>query len=284
MQTFHVTATSVLWILIAASCAAGADDANIVFREDFENFDRKAWDEIRDQAGAIEIVAGGHDGRKCVQITHKLNENEGGHLYKLLRAGLDVCHLRFYVKFEKDHGYVHHFVHMCAYNPPTRWPQGGAGERPKGNERFTSGIEPWGFWGKHPAPGAWNLYSYWQEMKGSRDGRFWGNSFAPEKPALIPTDKWICVELMMKANSAPDKADGEQAFWIDGKEIGRWGGIRWRSSKDLKINGIWMLYYITETAWRQNKSEPRKTSRIWFDDIVVSKSYVGPSEVRKEAP
>ena len=250
----------------------------VVFAEDFENFDRKRWSEILDKGDAVAIVDGGPSGDgKCVQLTHRLGQNTGGHLYKMLDQGLDTCHLRFYVKFEKGHDFIHHFVHLCGYNPPTRWPQGGAGERPRGDQRFTTGVEPWGFWGKHPAPGAWHMYSYWHEMERSRDGKFWGNSFAPKEPRPIETDKWVCVEVMLKCNSAPDKADGEQALWLDGKEVGRWGGIRWRTDPKLKVNGIWMLYYITDVAYRQNDVKaPNKANRVWFDDIVVSKSYVGP--------
>ena len=275
-----------LALLLLASAAEAPKPAkpaakpqDVVFSEDFENFDRGRWNEILDKGDAVAIVDGGPSGKgKCVQITHRLGQNTGGHLYKMLDEGLDTCHLRFYVKFEKDHGYIHHFVHMCAYNPPTKWPQGGAGERPKGDARFTTGVEPWGFWGKHPAPGAWNLYTYWCEMEKSRDGRYWGNSFAPKEPVQVETDRWICVEVMVKTNSSPDKADGEQALCIDGKEVGRWGGIRWRTDPKLKVNGIWMLDYITETAYKQNNvKEPRKTNRLWFDDIVVSKSYVGPN-------
>jgi hypothetical protein len=77
----------------------------------------------------------------------------------------------------------------------------------------------------------------------------------------------------------PDKADGAQALWIDGKEVGGWTGIRWRTDGELKVNGLWMLYYITENAGRQNSvKEPRKVNRVWFDDIVVSDSYIGPLE------
>ena len=267
---------------LAAPPAAGPLPARTVFREDFEQFDRKNWDEFGDAPDAIEIVDGGPAGRgKCVQITATLGKNTGAHLYKMLDPGLDTCHLRFYVKFERDHDYIHHFVHLVGYRPPTRWAQGGAGERPEGDERFSTGIEPWGKWGEHPPPGAWHLYTYWHEMKRSPDGKYWGNSFAPERPALVARDRWTCVELMLKCNTAPDKADGEQAFWVDGKEVGRWGGIRWRTTDELKVNGVWMLYYITNNAARQNRvKNPRKVNRVWFDEIVVSDRYVGPMEAR----
>lgn len=268
-----------LLLLLAGPAAVAADQpARAVFAEDFENFNRKTWDEYGQDPSAVEIVEGGRGGKgKCVRITATRGKNTGAHLYKMLDPGLDTCHLRFYVKFEADHPYVHHFVHLTGYNPPTRYPQGGAGERPKGHERFSTGVEPWGFWGKYPPPGAWNLYSYWCEMKASRDGRYWGNSFAPDPPVRVERGKWVCVEVMLKCNSAPDKADGEQALWIDGKEVGRWGGIRWRTDPKLKVNGVWMLYYLTDTAVRQNNvKDPKQVSRVWFDDIVVAETYVGP--------
>lgn len=259
--------------------------AGVVFTEDFEHFDKKNWDSFGEAPEAVEVVDGGRDGGRCVRITATLGENTGAHLYKMIEPGLDTCHLRFYVKFDAGHEYVHHFVHLAGYNPPTRWPQGGAGERPRGDERFSTGIEPTGDWGKHPPPGVWHFYSYWCEMERSRDGRFWGNSFMPEKPVPIERDRWICVEVMLKCNTDPDKADGEQALWVDGKEVGRWRGIRWRKDNDLKVNGLWMLYYITETAAEQNRVEnPRKVNRVWFDDIVVATSYIGPAKAGGRNP
>ncbi len=255
-------------------------DPDIVLAENFEDGDyKKRWDDVKNPKclELCEDPKNVHSGKHSIQITATLGDNTGGHLYKMLSKGLDTCYLRFYAKFEKEHEYVHHFVHLTAYNPGTKWPQGGAGELPDGSKRATTGIEPWGNWGRHKPPGAWNFYTYWCEMKKSKDGKYWGNSFAPEEPVLVERDKWICVEMMMKMNSSPDKEDGEQAFWIDGKCAGRWGGFRWRTLEELKINGIWILYYITENAPKQNNvKDPKKVNRIWFDDILVAKSYIGP--------
>ncbi len=248
-------------------------DTAVVLVENFESGELKQWNETK---GKTEFAADAHGGSKALKITATLGDDTGGHLYKMLDAGRERLHFRFYVKFAKEHEYVHHFVHLTGYNPGTKWPQGGAGECPEGDKRFSSGIEPWGDWGKHKPPGAWNLYTYWCEMKKSRDGKFWGNSFQPEKPVAVEKDKWICVEFMIRCNTV-GKADGEQAFWIDGKCAGRWGGIRWRTSKDLAVNGVWLLYYITENAPKQNGvKEPRKTNDVLFDDIVVATEYIGP--------
>jgi len=101
---------------------------------------------------------------------------------------------------------------------------GGAGLKPAGDDRFSTAIEPWGDWGRNAAPGRWNFYSYWHEMEISRDGKFWGNSFAVKDSQLILKSKWICVEFMVKHNT-PGQRDGEQAYWIDGALMGHWKGI-----------------------------------------------------------
>lgn len=243
-----------------------------IFAEDFEAFDKAKWDDFGRAPEAIEIVEGGPRGKGlCAQITATPGENTGAHLYKMLDPGLETAYLRFYVKFEAEHDYVHHFVHLTGYNPATKWPQGGAGERPDGDKRFSTGIEPWGDWGRHEPPGAWRFYTYWCEMKESRDGKFWGNGFGPEEPALVARDRWTCVEVMLRCND-PEQADGAQAFWIDGEKQGEWDGIRWRTDAALKVNGVWVLYYITEQATK------RPVSRVWFDEIVVSEAYIGPIE------
>ena len=50
---------------------------------------------------------------------------------------------------------------------------------------------------------------YWHEMRISADGRYWGNAVSPESPLVVPRGRWQCLELMLKLNSAPGKADGE---------------------------------------------------------------------------
>ncbi len=134
------------------------------------------------------------------------------------------------------------------------------------------------------------------------DGRYWGTPFLAEsgKPQ-VERGKWICVEMMVKMNDPVDASNGEQAFWIDGKlwrvgnqvvshigenfPAGRWKGgwwspdhrsntafegFRWRTTKELAVNYLWTYLYITRA--------PRgHVSSVWFDNIVVAKSYIGPA-------
>lgn len=285
-------------------------DPAVLLFEDFESGDiadlAKRWQDVSNKAD--KVLAWSSDqprasgGKRSLQMTSTLGENTGGHLYGRLPREVDTVFARFYVKFPSDAKYVHHFVHLGGYRPATNYPQGGAGDRPKGDDRFTVGIEPHGNYGEFPPPGAWNFYVYWPEMKISADKRYWGNAIPPVTPALVPRDQWQCVEVMLKTNSKPELSDGELALWLDGKLVnhvkpgtprGEWTGMgfhplaeggtpfkgfRWRTHPDLKINFFWLLFYVTENAGRQNNTTPENENRVWFDDIVVATEYVGPTK------
>lgn len=284
-------------------------DPRVLFAENFETGTlaevAKRWSEMSNKDGKVMAFADdqppGSAGRRSLQVTATLGENTGGHLYKRLPRGVGKLHARFYMKFAEDAGYTHHFVSLGGYNPPTNWPQGGAGERPRGDDRIYIGIEPNGHYGRVPPPGAWSFYNYWHEMKGSADGKFWGNAISPESPLPVPRGRWQCVEVMAKLNSASDKSDGELALWLDGEKVmhiargaprGSWSGMgfklpaqggeafegfRWRTSDDLELNFFNLSHYVTENAARQNKVEnPHRTTRVWFDDIIVATDYIGP--------
>lgn len=251
-------------------------DPRVLFVEDFESGDlaglASRWGDVA-HPGNLDFAAEippGSPGRRSLHISRN------GHLYTHTR-GVDRLHARFYVRFHPKTGYLHHFVHLNAHRTPTPGPTGTAGLRPPGDDRFSTGIEPWGDWGKAPAPGVWHFYSYWHEMKGGRDGKFWGNFFDPPEPAPIEPGRWYCVEAMIQANSSPEASDGRQAFWVDGKPAGSFTGIRWRSSDAVKLNTFWLLYYITEQGARQNRDDRGdRVYEVWFDDIVLATDYIGP--------
>ncbi len=251
-------------------------DPRVLFVEDFESGTvpelAARWGDAAHPANMdlSPEIAPGSPGRRSLHIS------KNGHLYTHVK-GVDRLHARFYVRFHPKTGYIHHFVHLNAQRTPSPSPSGTAGIRPPGDERFSTGIEPWGNWGKAPAPGIWHFYSYWHEMKGGRDGKYWGNFFDPAEPAAIEPGRWYCVEAMIQANSTPEAADGEQAFWIDGKAAGTFKGIRWRSHDAVKLNTFWLLYYITEQAARQNSDRATdRVDEVWFDDIVLATAYIGP--------
>ena len=270
-----------------------AQKSGIIFQENFEAGTIqeivKNWNNSRNTKGMSlsEDVPKNSQGTQSLIMTHNPGNDVGGYLYKMLPEGYNTLFARFYVKFCANHSQVHHFVFMGGYNPPTTWPQGGAGVKPEGNERFTTGIESVG--GKW----SWDFYSYWMHMRAcARPNYFWGNIFNPNPPAPINRDEWICVELMMKLNDPVDSFNGEQAFWLNGKKIHQLGegfpngywvwdkfysnpdslpfeGFQWRNSEKLKLNFFWLLYHMTDGV-------TGKSDTIWFDDIVISTNYIGP--------
>lgn len=279
-------------------------DPAVVFAEDFEEGDLEAlwsrWENVQSKelmslSADVPATSGG---RRSLLMTHIGGQSNGGHLYRRLLPGYEKLHVRFYVKFDLDCYPIHHFVHLGGYNPPTPWPQGGAGTRPKGDERLSTGVEP------HGDEWRWDFYSYWMGMRSSPDGRSWGHDFINDSSLAVVRGRWICVELMMKMNDPATESNGEQALWIDGRPWirdgqtlshlrpgfprGRWvwdsfipdpngrsfEGFRWRSDDDLNLNYLWLLLYIT-------KSPPGHVSRVWFDDIVVAREYIGPTVPRK---
>lgn len=283
-------------------------DPRVIFADDFESgsLDQiaKRWSELSNKDGKVVSfsadVPEGSGGKRAIQMTSTFGENTGGHLYTKFKEGVETAYARFYVKFTSKDAYIHHFVTMGGYDPPTNWPQGGAGERPAGGDRFTIGIEPYGGHGKYSAPGAWNFYAYWSEMKVSAGGKYWGNSITPVEPAIIPLQKWQCVEFMVKCNTI-GKRDGELALWIDGEKImriapgvarGQWTGMgfplvekdgepfegfMWRTDPNLKINFFWLMHYVTENAARQNRFlNPNPVNTVLFDNVVVATEYIGP--------
>jgi hypothetical protein len=276
------------------------NDPEVVFVENFEEGSlpsvKARWEDVVDN-GVLSLNADippGSAGTRSLLMAHTGGQGTGGHFYRRLLPGYDQLYLRFYVKFDANTYDIHHFVHMGGYNPSTPWPQGGAGERPDGTDRFTTGVEPFG-----PA-WRWDFYTYWMHMRGNPgDNNYWGNDFINDANLQVVRDEWICVELMMKMNDPLTAYNGEQALWINGQPWtkdgqivshlgpgfpnGSWvwdnfipdpggspfEGYQWRTTSGLNLNFIWLLLYITDAP-------AGHVSQVWFDNVVVARSYIGP--------
>lgn len=256
-----------------------SDHESVIFADQFEGREQLAgeWDEVRNKNDAVlSLVDNGADMGKCLKVVATLGENTGGGLTTWFESSESVF-VRFYTKFDRQCDYVHHFCTLRAnagLKGGDRWSGfGGAGNKPDPARRFSTALEPWGDWRKFTPPGRWNFYSYWHEMKPSPDGKFWGNSFLPEKQTDIRRGEWICAEFMLKHNN-PGKSDGEQAFWINGTLMGHWKGINWREAASLMANALTLESYITDRWTKQ------ATNVVYFDDVVIASEYIGPLGIR----
>jgi hypothetical protein len=273
---------------------------SVVFTENFEE------GSLDDMLGRWEDVSGSEVMSFDADLpaesggSQSLFLSSGGHLYTRLLPGYDRIHVRFYARFDPSCSNVHHFVHVGGYNPTSPWPQGNAGIRPDGDERWSTGIEPMGeSW-------AWDFYTYWMHMRSNPGGSYWGNVFSGKpSPFAARRGEWTCVEVMIRMNDPVDAQNGEQAFWIDGElknhlgqgfPRGEWiwdgfwpdptcepsgpcdiegsatpcctdfEGFRWRTTTDLDINYLWLLHYVDADAGCE----------VRFDDVVVATEYIGP--------
>jgi len=302
-------------------------DPDVVFVESFEGSVNEICSHWESAAGKpimskSDDVPPGSNGKQSLLLTRVVGGTggymDGGNLYRRLKNekggyGYDQLFFRFYMKFNQDHAAIHHYGSgLVGFHPPTPWAQGGAGERPEGNARWTSQVEPGDF-------KSWYFYTYWQAMGGSPPkGQTWGNTFEiGVPPRTVVREKWICLEIMVKMNDVGD-SNGEQAYWLDGRlsrdedgkvtsylgkgfpSVGTWTydkfkpyvteeGITWddRQGKGVPLEGG---RSFPGFAWRNTPelningiwlyrymSRPEKgTSKVWWDHVVVAKKYIGP--------
>ena len=287
-------------------------DPRVVFVESFEDsLDEisSRWDTVRDKEimSISADVPQGSSGKQSLLMSQVAEKGTGGDLYRVLE-GAERLYTRMYVRFAEDCEPIHHFgTCVGGNNPATRWPSVKAGQPTDGAKTFWLGIEPFGeLW-------QWDYYAYWCEMRGSPPrGQTWGNSFIHNPKLTVKRGEWTCIEVMVQMNDI-GKSNGELALWINGEKVshlglgfprGKWEfdkfkpgiggegvkwnhekgarehfttapggdpfeGFRFRTDADLKINYVWLYTYIT-------KGTAGHVNRVWFDDVVVAREYIGP--------
>ncbi|MBN1853616.1 MAG: hypothetical protein JW829_12865 [Pirellulales bacterium] len=302
-------------------------DPDVLFVESFDGTVAEICSQWEAAAGKqimskSDEVVPGSGGKQSLLLTRVVGGTDGymdgGNLYRRIKNkqggyGYDQVFFRFYMKFNKEHAPIHHYGSgLVGFNPPTPWPQGGAGERPRADARWTTQVEPSDF-------NTWHFYTYWQEMGGSPPrGQTWGNTFEIGIPARpVAKEKWICLEVMVKMNDIKD-SNGEQAYWLDGRlsrnqdgkitsylgkgfpSMGTWTydkfqpyatgrGITWddQQAKGIALEGG---KPFPGFAWRNTAdlninaiwlyrymSQPESgISKVWWDHLVVATRYIGP--------
>ena len=269
-----------------------ASDPSVIFFEDFETGTvgdlSQTWDQVFN-GGNITLPSdapSGSQGGRSAQISAQGGGSSGGHLFSRLPIGVDTVFIRHYVKYRSGPAFDGHTgVWIGGYDPPTAYPQGGAGIRPPGDERFFLTFQPFG-------TSRMDFYAYWMGMGGLPDGSAWGNSFIQDGSLQPSYDDWMCIEVMVKGNDSVGSANGELKLWIDGVPIMHmgpgfpngyesfgiftpnpsgpaWPGFQWRNSSALKANFVWLSMF--EPYLGQGS-----TAEVLFDQVVVATEYIGP--------
>ncbi|MBK7578593.1 MAG: hypothetical protein IPI67_00170 [Myxococcales bacterium] len=203
-------------------------------------------------------------------------------------TGYDKLYFRAFFKLAPDHERVHHFLSIGGSQK--YWDAyGNAGCRPDGTRHMGTTVD------FKPLTHSTFFYSYFPDMKCESaascsnyadpkaicDGCAtkgmpctngleccWGETLAPSPEVTLPLDKWVCLEMMMKAND-PGKSNGEMAYFIDGVPAHQLTTMAFRATSDLKLNMVRLQHYL-ETSDAKSHS-----NRIWFDDVVVSTEPIG---------
>jgi len=252
-----------------------ANDAAVLLHDDFEDGKLGAkWDWVRSPKSIFtetdaKIVRGKQSLRS--QLTKGKDIDNG--MWKRLTPGQEVLHMRHYVRYGDDFGYVSHGGSgFCASARKGGGfgPGGHAGRSPKGDMYFWNTLEPIGRRGRWKAPGRLIFYSYWWKMKADGRGNFWGNWFQPDPPQNPGKGKWRCVEWRVKCN------------WVDGVKCGERKDVNWRSSAALKVNQVSIGIYLPNKGY--DGPEGGTTRTLWYDDIVLATKYIGPKVEKTATP
>lgn len=250
----------------------------VLFEDDFESdasFER--YFEVRgreDGRVARDALARSGDGALRCTAPARAGESSGaGASAWLGDEGHARVYFRRYLRFADDYdqGHLNHTGGgLAGVSGANKWAgMGQAGVRPRGDDRFTCGFEPWRDWGRLASPGYMFLYTYWVDMLRGSDGNWWGNMLAPtpERRSVPLRGEWVCLEQMISVNTVGE-ADGELAAWIDGELYLHFKGLRWRTDEGVRIKRFDLGVYV-HSAQRDNT--------VWYDDVVVSTGYVGPA-------
>jgi hypothetical protein len=200
----------------------------------------------------------------------------------------DQLYFRTYLKLAADHERVHHFLSIGGSQ--NYWDAyGNAGCRPNGYRHMGSTVD------FDANTHETFFYTYFPGMKcdsGAICDKYadsqsicsgcaqkdmacesgpeccWGNGFRPTPAVALPTNKWICFEMMVKANDV-GQANGEMAYWIDGQLAHQETTMQWRTTQDLGLNMVRLQHYVTTSDAKSHSNQ------VWFDDVVVSTQPIG---------
>ena len=137
---------------------------------------------------------------------------------------------------------------------------------------FYSGLQPYAKRGSRTLE--MNFYSYHLDKPGP-----WGARYEVQRRIPIEVGTWHCVERHMKLNSVdpakadPAVADGVEELWVDGQLSIRKRGVRFRRVPELRITFFSLETYYHGLPAKYSREKPIK---LYVDDLVVARTYVGP--------
>jgi hypothetical protein len=278
-----------------------ASDAAVIFFDDFESYTSASqftssgrWNQAF-QTSNIRLATGAgnfYGGAKSAEFTLPQTSGEvSNQLAKFLSPAQDTVFMRFYAKLDPSFNVIgssHNGVMISA----SYWDGAGSGPgiRADGYNKFFVAFEAYRDSSSIANPGQLAAYVYHPDQ---RD--IWGDLFFPTgrvlpfdltpgnfgstfvaRPNIIPQlGRWYAYEVMVKANT-PGQRDGRIAFWLDGVLAADFPNLRLRDTADLKIDRVDLSFH--------GNGGILATTKKWYDNVVVARSYIGPVSSGAPAP
>lgn len=295
-----------------------AGDPRVLFHSDFEQ-GLAGWTRHTEDPSQLDVLtdpalARGGSRYLRAQVTRtQLAEDQ----YISANAQFDFprrvpeLYFRFYARFVGESALPHHWVRVAA------------GDESYASDGLANTVPPGdrGFWFDLDAnrrERIFNFYVYWYRMRSGRcnDGSatpgcegdqgttyYYGNNFTPAGQQPFARDRWLCLEIMGKANTVGE-SDGELALYLDdalvgeykpGAPRGRWlrdnfysfgqyfqdeqafEGFDFRSSGDVLWKRVTLdAYYQRDTLDELAMDvEVPEAQVILYDDVVVATERIG---------
>ncbi len=247
--------------------------SDVVWFEDFESPEwREHFRSVGDPAERESMQNPGVAGEMCWKITSKKGEHGSVGASMYFPEGFERLHLRYYLYLPKEfvwgqgiYAYLKLFAQAgrlsggrwAGYTP--------AGVKPTGRDKFGCTICA------SPKEPVLIFYAYHPDQPGG-----YGHHLKME--AKLQRGRWHCLESMTKVNTVGRK-DGELACWLDGEEVGRVTGLRFRDIEDLCIRSIGFSNYWGG-AGDENTAPVDQVHYI--DNIVIATDYIGPVQAQAE--
>ena len=178
----------------------------------------------------------------------------GAQLFLTVPEPAERAHLRYYVRFPPGFDFVRGGKLPGLYGGSVT----SGREIPDGTDGFSTRY----MW---RAGGAGEVYTYLPSSKehGTSLGRrSW--SFA--------TGRWLLVEQAVRLND-PGRDDGQVTVWVDGRQVYRRDGLRFRTVDRLKVEGLFFSTFFGggDPSWASPLDQHAD-----FAAFAVSPDYIGP--------
>jgi hypothetical protein len=217
-----------------------------LFAEDFESGTLDAWqDGVNPSKQRVVTGADAQSGNRYLAVTYPAGSDGGGWLTRFFMPGYQSLYVSLYVRFPNGWTGGTKLVGLYGSRVDNQWSAfGKSGICPNGTDFFDTMLvaEQIG------DPGPLRFYTYYPEMSREPGGNVCFGRFGDQvgqanysgSVALRP-DAWHKIEFQVQLNT-PGHSDGQQVFWVDGKQGAVWQNMRLRDSDILRLNAVQLSF------------------------------------------